>query len=122
MAIRPINTESWKGRRRMAGELAVRGDIAAARRALCVLTQDAESIEDRAAVISDLAAVSAASGHIIAADRGLQRALRLSPEGTVAKRNLSLLRSRNLLRNIVPPTLTRATTTRRTSKAGFRQR
>ena len=70
MAICPINTESWKGRRRIAGDLALRGDVAAARRALCVLTQDAESIEDRAAVLSDLAAVSAASGRIIAADRG----------------------------------------------------
>lgn len=95
MAIRPINTESWKGRRRIAGDLALRGDIAAARRALSVLAQDAESIEDRAAVLSDLAAVAAASGRMIAADRGLQRALRLSPECTVAKRNLSLLRSRD---------------------------
>ncbi len=95
MATRPINTESWKGRRRIAGDLALRGDIAAARRALSVLAQDAESIEDRASILSDLAAVAAASGRIIAADRGLQRALRLSPECKVAERNLSLLRIRD---------------------------
>ena len=87
MATRPINTESWKGRRRIAG------DLAAARRALWVLAQDAESIEDRASILSDLAAVAAASGGVSAAHQGLRRVLRLDPEKTLGRRSLGLLRS-----------------------------
>ena len=96
MATRLISTESWNSRRRSAGDLALRGEVAAARRALCVLTQEAATTDNRAAIISDLAAIAAASGRVKAADHALQRALRLSPQCKNARRNLSQLRSRDV--------------------------
>ncbi len=88
------NTHDWSTRRRTAAERALRGEFSASRRALCQLVQEAGTPADRASVISDLAALSAAAGHRRAATRAWQRAAALHPGNTATGRNLAMLQFR----------------------------
>lgn len=85
---------AWSDRRRQSSDLAVRGEVTTARQALYALTQEAESAEERAAAISDLAAISAATGRMAAARRGWKQALRWNPALSAAQRNLTTLATR----------------------------
>lgn len=86
--------DGWSDRRQRSSAVAVHGDIRTARQALCMLTLDAGSGIERAAAVSDLAALAAATGRLAAARRGWHQALRWNPACGAARRNLSTLDAR----------------------------
>lgn len=88
-----VSELTWNERRREAASAAGPGDALAARSALWRLAQEASSPTERAAVLSDLAALSAAAGKHAAARMGFQRALKWNPNHPAAQRNLSRLSS-----------------------------
>jgi glycosyltransferase involved in cell wall biosynthesis len=101
-------SEERSARRIAAGRLACDGHLARARRELCALAQSAGTDFERANLLSDLAALSAATGHDSAARAAWRRILNRSPKHESAQTNLATLDSRRqpapqTSRNAVPP-------------------